>query len=285
MATVLVIEDNPLNMKLATLLLHKAGHTVLCAADAETGLTLARANMPDLVLMDVQLPGMDGVAASAMLKQDPATARIPVIAVTALAPATGQERSWVGGCDAYVAKPLRYAELYAAINTLLVTGQEAAAGAAYPGLRHAPDMPPEPPLPGTLSCPHPGGDSDIGKAAVRTVDLGVLEDLVGRDPQVIHEFLNAFRTNAWEIARELKTACLAHDAVLAARQAHKLRSPACNVGALTLGRLCAEMEAAGNAGCMKTLTSLWPLFEAEFDAVNAFMAAWQASPAELRRGK
>lgn len=283
MATVLVIEDNPVNMKLATLLLHKAGHTVLCAADAETGLTLARAEMPDLVLMDVQLPGMDGVAATAMLKHDPATARIPVIAVTALALTSGQERSRVGGCDACVAKPLRYAELYAAINALLVRGEETTAGAADPGPRHAPDMPPEPPLPGMSSSRHPEGDSGIGNSAVRSVDLGVLEDLVGRDPQVIHEFLDAFRTNAREIARELKAACQAHDAVLAGRQAHKLRSPACNVGALTLGRLCAEMEAAGNTGSMNKLTSLWPLFEAEFDAVNAFVVAWQAPPAGLRR--
>lgn len=276
MATVLVIEDNPVNMKLATLLLHKAGHSVLCAADAETGLTLARAEMPDLVLMDVQLPGMDGVAATAMLKHDPATARIPVIAVTALEMTSGQERSWAGGCDACVAKPLRYLELYAAINALLVGGAEAAA--ADPGLRHASDMPPQSPLPGSLSCLQAGGDTGIGNAAVPAVDLGVLEDLVGRDPLVIREFLDAFRTNAREIALELKAAWQAHDVVLAGRQAHKLRSPAGNVGALTLGRLCAEMEAAGNAGSMKTLTSLWPAFEAELDAVNAFTAAWQPPP-------
>jgi two-component system cell cycle response regulator DivK len=119
MARILIIEDNPANMKLACLLVRNAGHTVLSAVDAETGLTLARADRPDLILMDIQLPGMDGLAATALLKQDPATAAIPVIALTAMAMKEDQEKSQVAGCDAYIAKPLRYQELYAAIDTLL----------------------------------------------------------------------------------------------------------------------------------------------------------------------
>src|SRR6202166_2196789 len=119
MARILIVEDNPANMKVATLLLHKAGHTALCAVDAETGLTLARADQPDLILMDIQLPGMDGLAATALLKQAPATAAIPVIALTAMAMKEDQEKTRVAGCDAYIAKPLRYQELYAAIDALL----------------------------------------------------------------------------------------------------------------------------------------------------------------------
>ena len=119
MARILIIEDNPANMKLASLLLQKAGHTVLCAVDAEIGLTLARADRPDLILMDIQLPGMDGLAATALLKRDPVTAGIPVIALTAMAMKEDQEKTQVAGCDAYIAKPLRYQELYAAIDALL----------------------------------------------------------------------------------------------------------------------------------------------------------------------
>jgi two-component system cell cycle response regulator DivK len=132
MARILIIEDNPANMKLASLLLRNAGHTVLCALDAETGLTLARADQPDPILMDIQLPGMDGLAATALLKQDPATAAIPVIALTAMAMKADQEKSQVAGCAAYVAKSLRYQELYAAIDTLLVKGEPQAASAANP---------------------------------------------------------------------------------------------------------------------------------------------------------
>jgi two-component system cell cycle response regulator DivK len=119
MARILIIEDNQANMKLASLLLHNAGHTVLCAVDAETGLTLARAEQPDLILMDIQLPGMDGLAATALLKKNPATAAIPIIALTAMAMKEDQEKTRAAGCDAYIAKPLRYQELYAAIDALL----------------------------------------------------------------------------------------------------------------------------------------------------------------------
>jgi len=119
MARVLVIEDNAANMKLSSLLLRSAGHDVLCARDAESGLAIARSEEPDLVLMDIQLPGMDGLAATALLKGDPRTAAIPVIALTAMAMKVDQERSQLAGCDAYIAKPLRYRELYAAVDALL----------------------------------------------------------------------------------------------------------------------------------------------------------------------
>jgi len=122
MARILIIEDNVANMKLASLLLRNAGHSVLSAIDAETGLTLARAEQPDLILMDLQLPGIDGLAATALLKGAPDTAGIPVIALTALAMKEDQERARAAGCDAYIAKPLRYRDLYAMIDGLLAGG-------------------------------------------------------------------------------------------------------------------------------------------------------------------
>ncbi|WP_293933384.1 response regulator [Iodobacter sp.] len=122
MARVLVIEDNAANMKLTALLLRNADHTVLCAVDAESGLMLARTEHPDLILMDIQLPDMDGLAATALLKKNPSTAAIPVIALTALAMKSDEERSQIAGCDAYIAKPLRHQELYEVMNTLLARG-------------------------------------------------------------------------------------------------------------------------------------------------------------------
>ena len=119
MAKILIVEDNPANMKLACLLLQNAGHEALSADDAETGLTMARAERPDLILMDIQLPGMDGLAATVLLKQEPATASIPVIALTAMAMKEDREKTRAAGCDAYIAKPLRYKELLAAIDALL----------------------------------------------------------------------------------------------------------------------------------------------------------------------
>ena len=119
MARILIIEDNAANMKLAVLLLENAGHTPLCAVDAETGLTMARASRPELILMDIQLPGMDGLAATKVLKSDPATAGIPVLALTAMAMKDDSEKARLAGCDAYIAKPVRYLELYEKINLLL----------------------------------------------------------------------------------------------------------------------------------------------------------------------
>jgi two-component system cell cycle response regulator DivK len=125
-ARILIIEDNPANMKLATLLVRNAGHTALCAVDAETGLTLAHADPPNLILMDLGLPGMDGLAATELLKNNPVTAAIPIIALTAMAMKEDEERTKVAGCDAYIAKPLRYLELYEAIDTLLVRAERPA---------------------------------------------------------------------------------------------------------------------------------------------------------------
>ena len=106
MATILIVEDNPDNMTLTVLLLESAGHAVLSAVDAEAGLTLAREQQPDLILMDIQLPGMDGLEATALLKGDELTRAIPVIALTALAMKGDEERIRAAGCDGYIAKPM-----------------------------------------------------------------------------------------------------------------------------------------------------------------------------------
>ena len=108
MAVILVIEDNAANMTLTTFLLQSAGHTVLTANDAETGLTLARDGHPGLVLMDIQLPGMDGLEATGLLKRDASTRDIPIIALTALAMKGDEERIRAAGCDGYIAKPMHY---------------------------------------------------------------------------------------------------------------------------------------------------------------------------------
>ena len=119
MARVLIVEDNPANMKLATFLLQSAGHTVLSATDAEAGLTLARGEQPNLILMDIQLPGMDGLEATGLLKRDEATSAIPVIALTTLAMKGDEERIRAAGCDGYVAKPMGYQDFLTIIAAQL----------------------------------------------------------------------------------------------------------------------------------------------------------------------
>ena len=119
MASILIIENNPANMTFAIFLLESAGHTVLSATDAEAGLALAREKQPDVILMDIQLAGMDGLEATGLLKRDEATRAIPVIALTALAMKGDEERIRAAGCDAYIAKPMRYKEFLETIANQL----------------------------------------------------------------------------------------------------------------------------------------------------------------------
>jgi two-component system cell cycle response regulator DivK len=119
MAKILIVEDNPANMTLTIFLLQSAGHTVLSATNAEAGLTLARDEAPNLILMDIQLPGMDGLEATILLKENHATRAIPVLALTALAMKGDEERIRAAGCDGYIAKPLSYKEFLKTIAAQL----------------------------------------------------------------------------------------------------------------------------------------------------------------------
>jgi two-component system cell cycle response regulator DivK len=103
MARILIIEDNVLNLRLASFLLQQAGYTVLSAESAEDGLQQVKESPPDLVRMDIQLPGIDGLEATRRLKADPATRGIKVIALTAFAMKGDEQKMREAGCDDYLA--------------------------------------------------------------------------------------------------------------------------------------------------------------------------------------
>lgn len=103
---VLVIEDNPVNLELVTDLLEAHHFGVLQARTAEEGLRVAGQQLPDLVLMDLSLPGMDGLAATRALKRDPATCHLPVVALTAHAMRGDEKFALEAGCDGYLSKPI-----------------------------------------------------------------------------------------------------------------------------------------------------------------------------------
>ena len=115
-ALILIVEDNEKNMKLARDVLQFNGFRTLEAMTAEQGLTLAAEHLPDLILMDIQLPGMDGVTALKRLREDPATAAIKIIALTAFAMKDDRERFVSAGFDGYVSKPISIRELPAQIR-------------------------------------------------------------------------------------------------------------------------------------------------------------------------
>ena len=104
--TILLVEDHEDNRIVYRTMLEHFGYRVLLAGDGGEGVRLARESLPDLLLMDVSIPVMDGWEATATLKADPATARIPIIALTAHALAADRERATEVGCDGYLAKPV-----------------------------------------------------------------------------------------------------------------------------------------------------------------------------------
>ncbi|MFN2629121.1 MAG: response regulator [Gaiellaceae bacterium] len=116
---ILIVEDNARNLKLARDILNHSGYRTLEAQNAEDGLALARAERPQLVLMDVQLPGIDGVEALNRLRADPLTANIPVVALTAFAMKDDRDRFLAIGFDAYLEKPLNVREFPGQIADLL----------------------------------------------------------------------------------------------------------------------------------------------------------------------
>ncbi len=105
-ATVLLIEDNAQNRYLASYLLVSAGYRVVEAADGPEGLALAEARVPDLVLLDIQLPSMDGYAVADALRRRPQFAGIPIVAVTSYAMRGDRERALACGCDGTIEKPI-----------------------------------------------------------------------------------------------------------------------------------------------------------------------------------
>lgn len=106
MALILVVEDNPMNMELVTDLLGTQDHTVLQATSGSELLAHLKETTPDLILMDIQLPGMDGLELTRIIRSDPSTKDIPVIALTAHAMKGDQERILEQGCTGYISKPI-----------------------------------------------------------------------------------------------------------------------------------------------------------------------------------
>jgi CheY-like chemotaxis protein len=127
-STVLLVEDNEDNLRIYSTILTYFGYRVLEATDGEAGLSAARDRLPDLILMDVSIPKIDGWEVTRMLKEDPRTATIPVVALTAHALATDRERAEAIGFDGYISKPAEPRQVLAEVERRL--GKAAARGSA-----------------------------------------------------------------------------------------------------------------------------------------------------------
>ena len=119
MSLILIVEDNDKNLKLVRDVLQVKGYATIEAGTAEDGIVLARERKPDLILMDIQLPGMNGIEAIGVLRADPSTADIPVAAVTASVMQQDRNKITEAGFNAYVGKPINLKEFLATVRKLL----------------------------------------------------------------------------------------------------------------------------------------------------------------------
>ena len=105
-ATILIVDDNPTNLKLAADVLECEGYTVLRALDAEEALEILKGTKPELILMDIQMPGMDGLTLTRLLKADPAYRGVRIVALTSFAMKGDEQKAHEAGCDGYLTKPI-----------------------------------------------------------------------------------------------------------------------------------------------------------------------------------
>lgn len=122
-ARILYVEDNPQNMRLVRKMLNIGGYEMLEATEGIPGVALAIREMPDLILMDINLPDIDGLEATARIKASPRSAHIPIIALTANAMHGDRERFLAAGCDGYLAKPVTKNELLNTVAHFLTVSQ------------------------------------------------------------------------------------------------------------------------------------------------------------------
>jgi PAS domain S-box-containing protein len=271
---VLVVDDHPVNRKLLARQLRMLGLRTATAENGEAALTLWPEGGFALVITDCHMPVLDGYALTRAIRACEAAEARPrttVFAWTANALPDEIANCDAAGMDELLVKPVALTRLKQVLAKWLP--QSAV-----------------PPAPTVIADSIRNPDSDLPGCRIESgmttaaVDVSVLAALVGDDPATIGEFLTDFRASATGIAAEISAACAAGDAAQAVVLAHKLKSSARSVGALALGELCAELEAAGKAGQSAALPDLWQRFAAEMAAVDAALDGLTAQADAPGRG-
>lgn len=260
---ILVAEDNETNQKVIMQQLALLGYTADIASDGREAFDRWQHINYALLISDLHMPDMDGyelteaVRAAEDQGQRP---RTPIIAWTANA-ATGEaEHCREAGMDGYLSKPARLEKL----KVVLAQWMPCAASAVELTQAEAANVP--------APVDADKQDQPSQPAASPPVNVSVLEELLGGDPEMVQELLQDFRLSAAEIADELRAACQAGDAAATRAAAHKLKSSALSVGAITLGELCEEIESAGKANQSELLPGLLIQFESKLVAVDNYLA-------------
>jgi diguanylate cyclase (GGDEF)-like protein len=216
--SILIVDDDALNRKLARVTLSEQGYKVRTAAAAEEAMAAMREELPQLVLMDIQMPGIDGLELTRRMKADPRTRDVIVVALTAYAMKEDRDRARAAGCDGWLTKPIDTRRLPAVVAAHIEGAHPPASGEASPG-----------------------------GAVLNAATLTVLKDLERRSgPGLLAELLQLFHDGARDALAALRRAAHSSDGALLAQAAHRLAGSAAHIGADRVAALCRGLSAAGD---------------------------------------
>jgi CheY-like chemotaxis protein len=225
---ILLVEDSPMNQKLALALLQPYGHTVLIANNGEEAVELAKSRTFDLILMDVQMPEMDGLAATRTIRdQERDTGQhVPIIAMTAHAMKGDRETCLEAGMDDYVAKPIRARQLYAAIERLITRASTPSEAPRYREAKHIDKDNQEPPPSGPTTKELAGLASTVGSQSKDVLDWQGALKKSELPEQPLRELAEMFLQEAPKLLNEIRQAIENDDDARLRRAAHTLKSSA-----------------------------------------------------------
>jgi signal transduction histidine kinase/DNA-binding response OmpR family regulator/HPt (histidine-containing phosphotransfer) domain-containing protein len=263
---ILLAEDNAVNQRVAARLLEKRGHSVVVAENGKEAIDRLAQGSIDLILMDVQMPEMDGLEATAAIRaRESGTAtHTPIIAMTAHAMRGDRERCLEAGMDEYVSKPIQPAELFKAINTTLGKLAQTRLTVRHSCAGRSCDMPaPEHNRSGKSSArcsaaPHfVSGCADMGDGSVPNethessaalLDEPALRERVGDDPELLIEIIDLFLGETPRLVEAIDNAIAERDANKVERSAHRLKGAVGNFGARSAASAALQLEIVGRSG-------------------------------------
>ena len=230
---ILVVDDNPINTRLTRMLLEKEGYEVITAADGEQALQTVNEFHPRVILMDIQLPGMDGLEVTRQIKANPEYADVVVVALTAYAMKGDEERALQAGCDGYVSKPINTRALPRTIREH-IDGRSAPRSSGY--------------------------QSASGSADSSVIDLGALGQRVGGDMQLLGEIVDLFLNRYAALLTTIRQAIASRDFKTLEKTAHSLRGYLVNFYAKPASEAARLLEVKGRlsdaGGVEETLSNL-----------------------------
>ncbi|MBI4719392.1 MAG: response regulator [Planctomycetes bacterium] len=254
-ARVLLVEDNPVNRRVAQGILERGGYDVTTAENGCQAVDKLRQWSFDVVLMDVQMPEMDGLQATELLRQDPQFARLPIIAMTAHAMKEDRDRCLAAGMNDYITKPVRAEELYKMVAKWMPTHPEG----------------PSEKSPCCGSGPHPV--EPAGACGDRPLDLEKALDQLGRDRALFDEVVATILTTTPGLLAELREAGAGRDAVKLRNVAHSLKGAASNICAEPTRAVAQRMEEMGKAGDLTQIEASLVEIEGHVERLRAYVEA------------